>query len=60
MEEVDAWVHRQERLERAAPEAICRLIISVSKKETNFQVTAKAFGIVQHVARNAARFGMLT
>ena len=57
MEEVDAWVRRQERLERAAPDAVCRLIISVSKKETNFQVTAKAFGIVQHVAEKVATVG---
>ena len=39
---MDAWVRRQERLERAAPDAVCRLIISVSKKETNFQVLTYA------------------
>jgi len=58
MDEVMASLQEQESVQQPVPDATCRMLVGilVTKKETNFQVSAKGFGIVQQLSEKAVKF----
>ena len=58
MEEILASLQEQDKFEQPTPDVTCRMLVGVvvSKKETNFQVVAKAFSIVQTLSEKSAKF----